>query len=99
MSPVRFHKCAAEHCTRMIEMNYKYCSIECGAYSGYFKKNGTRLNKRIVSKRARGWHIVIDDGYVSVKYKLNGISDRISISDLYTMIQKSVRTQIVLKEL
>ena len=38
----KLHKCQAKDCKRMIELKYKFCSIECACYSG---KMSVRIKK------------------------------------------------------
>jgi len=99
MSPVRFHKCEAEHCTRMIEINYRYCSLECGAYSGAWPNKATRIPRITKGTVRSAWYVAIDDGYVSYKYKLKGIGRQMSIQELFHIIQDAVLIQQMIKEL
>lgn len=49
---------------------------------------GEQLKKRIVN--TGGWHIVIDDGYISYLFPLKA-SNKYSINTIFKKIQKSVK--------
>ena len=54
---MNLHKCEAKDCNKMIDINYRTCSIECACYTGNFSiKDGwldkpeIPLNKNITIK-------------------------------------------------
>lgn len=36
-------KCREKNCKEQVELPYRYCSIECACYDGYYKKVSGRL--------------------------------------------------------
>ena len=42
---IKKQKCKAKDCNRMIETDYKFCSIECACYAGEFSVTKGWLNK------------------------------------------------------
>jgi hypothetical protein len=99
INKTKYHQCKAEHCTRKIELKYRYCSLECGAYSGAWPNRATRIPRITKGTSPKAWYIAIDDGYVSYKYKLKGVGRQMSIKGLFDLIQNAVLVNQVIKEL